>query len=110
MIVICGRNEELRNNLLVHEWPDNFLPQILGFVPNVDQYMSAADCLVTKAGPGSIAEAMIKGLPCLLTSFIPGQEEGNVSFVVDGGAGAFVADTDPDAIAAEVAAWLGDPG
>ncbi|CAK0894504.1 unnamed protein product, partial [Prorocentrum cordatum] len=111
----CGRLE-VRAELMACEWPrgptrscPGFRPHVLGFVPNVDEYMSAADILVTKAGPGSIAEAMIMGLPCLLTSFIPGQEEGNIAFVVDGGAGEFVADTDPDAIAEKVAAWLGDP-
>eukprot|EP00971_Amphidinium_carterae_P167344 3315908-Amphidinium_carterae.1 len=66
----------------------------------------AADILVTKAGPGTIAEAMIKvlvrnmsmaleskspreccssdeALPCVLTSFVPGQEEGNVTFITE---------------------------
>ena len=33
-----------------------------GFVNNVDEYMSTADLLVTKAGPGTIAEAMIRGV------------------------------------------------
>ncbi|CAE8704902.1 unnamed protein product [Polarella glacialis] len=71
--------------------------------------MTAADCLVTKAGPGSIAEAMIKGLPCLLTAFVPGQEEGNITYVTDNGAGAFVPDEEPEKVADKVAEWLSDP-
>merc|ERR1712226_1378211 len=55
------------------------------------------------AGPGSIAEAMIKGLPCLLTSFVPGQEEGNKDFVVNNDAGTYIPYTDPLAIAEEIA-------
>merc|ERR1711920_1042670 len=112
MIVICGRNEELKASLENYDWPeiahtkDRFSPEILGFVSNVDDYMGAADCLVTKAGPGSIAEAMIKGLPCLLTSFVPGQEEGNKHFVVNNGAGTYIADSNPVAIAEELASWL----
>lgn len=111
LVVICGRNQEVKRELETSPWwPRQFTPKILGFVSNVDEYMSAADCLVTKAGPGSIAEAMIKGLPCLLTSFIPGQEEGNVTFVTQGGAGEFVPDSEPQRIAGTIAAWLEDPG
>merc|ERR1711920_1008769 len=115
MIVICGRNEELKASLENYDWPeiahtkDRFSPEILGFVSNVDEYMGAADCLVTKAGPGLIAEAMIKGLSCLITSFLPGQEEGNVTFVTSAGAGEYVADSEPDVVAETVAAWLRDP-
>ncbi|KAK1400406.1 hypothetical protein POM88_000011 [Heracleum sosnowskyi] len=31
------------------------------------------DCIITKAGPGTIAEAMIRGLPIILSGFIAGQ-------------------------------------
>jgi 1,2-diacylglycerol 3-beta-galactosyltransferase len=44
---------------------------------------------VTKAGPGTIAEAMTRGLPMVLSSFLPGQEAGNVPYVVDGGFGLY---------------------
>ena len=67
--------------------------------------MAACDCIVTKAGPGTIAEALISGLPIVLSGFIPGQEEGNVPYVVDNGVGEYNAD--PDAIAAIVARWFG---
>ena len=39
----------------------------------------------------------------MLTSFLPGQEEGNVDFVVDNEFGAFVSDSDPTGIAEQVA-------
>eukprot|EP00934_Nitzschia_sp_Nitz4_P007043 Nitzschia sp. Nitz4//scaffold89_size161592//63297//64865//NITZ4_002376-RA/size161592-processed-gene-0.12-mRNA-1//1//CDS//3329559610//7033//frame0 len=59
----------------------------LGFVTNMADYMVAADLLVTKAGPGTIAEAASLGLPLLLTSFLPGQEAGNVAVVEESGFG-----------------------
>ena len=37
--------------------------------------MGASDCIVTKAGPGTIAEASTRGLPVMLFNFLPGQEE-----------------------------------
>src|SRR5258708_28704863 len=43
--------------------------------------MQASDAIVTKAGPGTISEALISGLPIFLTGYVPGQEEGNVKFV-----------------------------
>jgi len=70
-------------------WPSNVNVAIRGFVNNVDEYMGASDCLVTKAGPGTIAEAMIRGVPMILSSFLPGQEAGNVPYVVDGGFGVY---------------------
>ena len=45
-----------------------------GFVSNMDEWMGAVDCIVTKAGPGTIAEAMTRGLPIMLSAFLPGQE------------------------------------
>merc|ERR1712194_738650 len=109
----CGRNTEVKAQLEAHPWadynPDKPPPLILGFVSNVHEYMAAADILVTKAGPGTIAEAMILGLPCLLTSFIPGQEEGNISFVRDGQAGDYVSDEEPQEIADTICTWLREP-
>ena len=59
-------------------------------------------------GPGTIAEAMILGLPLVLSTFLPGQEEGNVPYVVNGGFGRFSGE-DPAAIATTVAELLNDP-
>lgn len=39
----------------------------LGFLTNIPEYMVAADVLVSKAGPGTIAEAASVGLPVMLT-------------------------------------------
>jgi UDP-N-acetylglucosamine:LPS N-acetylglucosamine transferase len=61
--------------------------RIEGFVDNMEIWMRAADILVTKAGPNSVAEAFIAGLPLVLYTALPGQEEGNVAYVVENGAG-----------------------
>jgi 1,2-diacylglycerol 3-beta-galactosyltransferase len=47
--------------------------QLCGFVTNMAEWMSASDVIVTKAGPGTIAEALICGLPIILNGFIPCQ-------------------------------------
>jgi 1,2-diacylglycerol 3-beta-galactosyltransferase len=79
----------------------------LGFITNMADYMVAADVLVTKAGPGTIAEAAAVGLPIMLTSFLPGQEAGNVDYVLDNGFGDYC--ENPQLISEEVATWLQDP-
>jgi len=80
----------------------------LGFVTKMAEYMAAADVLVSKAGPGTIAEAAAVSLPVMLTSFLPGQEEGNIDFVVNGEFGEYISDTNPSDIAQELAKWLID--
>jgi 1,2-diacylglycerol 3-beta-galactosyltransferase len=103
MVVICGRNRDLQQRLSTQRWS---VPAIVkGFVDNMPDWMAACDCVVTKAGPGTIAEALITGLPIVLSGFIPGQEEGNIPYVVDQGVGEF--STDPAAIAGIVARWFG---
>lgn len=103
LVVICGRNERLRRSLQRAKWPISV--QVCGFVNNMQEWMVASDCVITKAGPGTIAESLICGLPILLSGFIPGQEDGNVSFVVQNGVGAYR--DSPEDIAATVSDWAG---
>ena len=76
--------------------------QVCGFVKQMSDYMEVADVIVTKAGPGTIAEATIRGLPTMLSSYLPGQEAGNVPFVVQSGFGEY--SKDPRQIARTVRA------
>jgi len=78
----------------------------LGFVTQMADYMAASDILITKAGPGTLAEAAALGLPVMITSFLPGQEAGNVNIVLDNGFGDYC--SDPYGIAEEVACWIQD--
>ena len=73
VVVICGHNTKLYDEINSKKWPKNVKVVAKKFVQNIDEYMGAADCLITKAGPGTIAEAMIRGLPIILSSFLPGQ-------------------------------------
>jgi 1,2-diacylglycerol 3-beta-galactosyltransferase len=66
--------------------------------------MTGADMIVTKAGPATITEAAMAGLPMIIYDAIPGQEDGNVTYVVDNEAGAFA--PDPEEAANTVASWL----
>jgi 1,2-diacylglycerol 3-beta-galactosyltransferase len=104
LAVIAGRNAELKARLESARW--NQPTHIYGFVTDMPRLMAAADILVTKAGPATISEACIAGLPMILYDAIPGQETGNVDYVVDNGAGVFA----PTAylVANAVADWLAE--
>ena len=83
--VIVGRNQSLYEELTLTDYPQPVL--VKGFVNNMEVWMRAADILVTKAGPNTISEAFISGLPIVLYTALPGQEEGNITHVVNNGAG-----------------------
>jgi 1,2-diacylglycerol 3-beta-galactosyltransferase len=102
LVVIAGRNKILKSQLDAVTW--EIPTTILSFVDNMHEVMTAADILVTKAGPGTISEAFVAGLPLIIFDFIPGQEEGNVTYVQEHGAGAFA--QEPEAIADLVREWM----
>jgi 1,2-diacylglycerol 3-beta-galactosyltransferase len=84
MIVVAGRNEDLKGKLESMPW--EVPTRILGFVENMPDLMSAADLLITKAGPSTISEALSCGLPMLISGSLRGQEEGNADWAVRTGA------------------------
>jgi processive 1,2-diacylglycerol beta-glucosyltransferase len=86
-IVVCGRDTKLFQSLegIVDKSKNRIL--LLGYVTNVEELMSAADLIITKAGGLTVSEALTKSLPLLIFRPIPGQEEENASFVDAIGAG-----------------------
>jgi 1,2-diacylglycerol 3-beta-galactosyltransferase len=81
MIVICGRNESLKSQL--ESMNKRFPAKIFAFTNEVPKIMDASDMIITKGGPGAIFEALAKELPMIITNWLPGQEEGNIKFVLD---------------------------
>jgi len=64
LILICGRNEKLAARFRAETWK---LPiHVVGFTKEVHRLMCAADFMIGKPGPGSIAEAMVRHLPVLI--------------------------------------------
>lgn len=104
VVAVCGRNKALIERLNHRSFPGGLKVRVCGFVTNMAEWMTASDTIITKAGPGTIAEALICGLPIILNGFIPCQEEGNVPFVVDNKVGLF--ERKPAAIAQILEGWL----
>ena len=89
IVVVCGRNEELRQRLgaLATERAggSNTLA-VVGYTTAMDEYMSAADILVGKPGGLTTSEALAKGLLLVIVNPIPGQEERNSDHLLEQGA------------------------
>jgi spore coat polysaccharide biosynthesis predicted glycosyltransferase SpsG len=87
LILICGRNEELAVKLRARQWK---MPvHVMGFTKEVHKWMRAADFLIGKPGPGSIAEAMVRKLPVLIecNAWTLPQERYNAEWVKEKGVG-----------------------
>jgi hypothetical protein len=87
LILICGRNEELVGKLRSRQWR---MPiHVVGFSKEVHRLMRAADFLIGKPGPGSIAEAMVRKLPVLIecNAWTLPQERYNAEWVKEKGVG-----------------------
>ena len=106
IVAVCGRNEDARTAIMAMR--TNVPTKALGFCKNIPELMGAADMLVTKAGPGSICEGFVAGLPMLLYDAVPGQEEGNIDWVTDCGAGHWC--PSPMLVLEHVRSWLAQPG
>ncbi len=92
LMVVTGRNKRLYAHLQRTKSHLNVPVTIFGFVQNMPELMHAADIIVTKAGPGTISEALACELPVILSGYVPGQEEGNVTFVTENDVGVLAMD------------------
>lgn len=87
VVAVCGRNLRLKSRLARLAARYDGRLTVIGFADNMADWLRCADLVVSKAGPGTIAEAACCGAPLLLTSHLPGQERGNTEFAVAAGAG-----------------------
>jgi len=105
LVIVAGRNQRLKTTLGSVSWENPTF--IYGFTREMPDLMRAADFIVTKAGPGTIAEALNAELPIILYSKVPGQEDGNVTFVVDEGAGVWA--PTPQLVVRALTRWISRP-
>lgn len=105
LVIVCGRNQRLKANLESQKWENPTF--IYGFTHDMPDFMRASDFIVTKAGPGTIAEALNAHLPIILYSKLPGQEDGNVTFVEQEGAGVWA--PKPQDVVRALTRWISRP-
>ena len=105
LVIVTGRNTKLKDYLETLPWENP--TYIYGFTHEMPDFMRAADAIVTKAGPGTIAEALSAGLPVILYAKLPGQEDGNVTYVENRGVGVWA--PDPLKVVRTLTRWVCRP-
>ncbi|MBF0409747.1 MAG: galactosyldiacylglycerol synthase [Candidatus Riflebacteria bacterium] len=86
VIALAGKNLEMLEKLtaLKSKYPEKLYP--VGFTKTIEKLMAASDLAITKPGGLTTSECLATGLPMILVSPIPGQEERNADYLLEGGA------------------------
>lgn len=79
LIVACGRNEALRQELRSRRL--SVSQRVIGFNDNMPLLVKAADVVIGKAGALTVGEAVAAKRPIIVFRPLPGQEQGNTEFV-----------------------------
>lgn len=87
LLVVTGKNAALRAELQALGLRPSI--HIYGFVDNMEVLMAASDIIITKAGPGTLMEALVMRRPVIVTEAVGMQERGNIDFVLNHELGAF---------------------
>lgn len=86
-IFVFGNNKkglaQARNRLSGKSWGNI---RVFGFTQEVPKFMVASDLMIGKAGALSSSEALVMGLPMVITRPMPGQEIKNAAFLASSGA------------------------
>lgn len=100
VLAVCGANARLAASMRAYfSCKDNV--RVEGFVDDMEYYYAASDAAVMKPGGLSSSEALCAGLPMLLASPVPGQEELNLAYLTENGAARRLAHASRAAEAAE---------
>jgi processive 1,2-diacylglycerol beta-glucosyltransferase len=86
LVVVAGRNEELKRKLEKIKPPARHRLLVLGFTDQIDELMAVADLVVSKPGGLTTSETLARGAAMAVVNPIPGQESRNSDFLLEHGA------------------------
>ncbi|CAN5324655.1 glycosyltransferase [soil metagenome] len=86
LVVIAGRNEEVKADLQTIPVPSRHRTHILGFTKEIDELMAVADLVVYKPGGLTTSETLARGAVMAIVNPIPGQETRNSDYLLESGA------------------------
>jgi processive 1,2-diacylglycerol beta-glucosyltransferase len=85
LIALAGRStrlvEEFRE--LAEAYPGKLIA--MGYTETIERVMAVSDLAITKSGGLTTSECLAMGLPLVLVSPIPGQEERNADYLLEHG-------------------------
>jgi UDP-N-acetylglucosamine:LPS N-acetylglucosamine transferase len=102
LAIVAGGDDALYSKVKEIDWQVPAYPY--NYVENLPAMMQASDILVSKAGGLIIAESLACSLPIIMIGFIPGQETGNISYVLEKRVGALA--ESPQELLSLLAGWL----
>lgn len=85
VIVVCGRNSDLRQRIegLTAQRRQRY--RVLGYTDDMHHWMKLSDLYIGKPGGLTSSEAVACGLPMCIVNPIPGQEERNADHLLENG-------------------------
>lgn len=88
LTVICGSNEKLKDRL-IQKFGIRYANRlrVLGFVSDMSSEYEFSDLAIMRASPNCMFEAIVMGIPMIITGALPGQEKDNPRFAVEHGLG-----------------------
>merc|ERR1719498_602693 len=86
IIVVCGRQADLRSELEQIDRPNHIRVLFLGYTRTMHELMAIADVIITKPGGLITSEALACGLMAVIVDPYAGQEERNASMLLEEGA------------------------
>ncbi len=88
LILVAGKNQKLIKQAEKYAQKGKKPVKIYSFTDQIPELMAASDFIISKPGGLTISEALVKGLPLIIISPIPGQEEKNARFLLNSGVAA----------------------
>jgi processive 1,2-diacylglycerol beta-glucosyltransferase len=85
VVVVCGKNERLRREVLRMVEPHAERFRVLGFTTDMPNLMRVSSLFIGKPGGLTASECMAAALPIAIVSPIPGQEERNSDHLLEQG-------------------------
>jgi processive 1,2-diacylglycerol beta-glucosyltransferase len=107
VVAAAGRNARLKARLEAIPPPPRHRAHVVAFTREIDEYMAAADLVVSKPGGLTVAETLARGAPLVMVQPVPGQEGRNSDFLLENGAA--VKATHLPLLTYKIDALLGDP-
>ncbi len=85
LIALAGKNAATLGalNELAKDYPDRLFPH--GYTHQIERLMACADLAITKPGGLTSSECLAMGVPMIVHSPIPGQEERNADYLLEQG-------------------------
>jgi processive 1,2-diacylglycerol beta-glucosyltransferase len=107
IVVVAGRNAELKEQLQAVTHDGRHRVKIIGFTDQMDQLMAVADVVLSKPGGLTTSEVLASGAAMAIVNPIPGQESRNSDWLLEHGAGIKI--NSVGTLAFKLKQLLGDP-